>query len=159
MGLNYFASLHGGDRDLACKVATQRLGMLIITANLSSIGKPEFVTLCSQFNGIPTEGVLDGKEALLGALQFALTEQDEFRVDIADKRFADETAETRELFLQKLDGERQHLSDLATVIDKLDEGACVALLTRIEEVHAGSGDDLYGRCVAVYDKMQGRRQL
>jgi hypothetical protein len=155
----YFEKRFRGNHDKAVKCAAERLGMLIITANLSSIGKAEFATLCSQFSGIATEGVLDGKKALLGALQFALTEQDEFRVDIADKRFADETPETRELFLQKLDGERQHLSDLAAVIDELDEGACVALLTRIEEVHAGGGDDLYGRCIAVHDKMQDRRQL
>ena len=157
--IDYFASLYGGDRDLGLKYAARRLGMLILTADLSSIDKAQFEALCRAFDGISTKQCFDAKDALLSGIHGTLMEHEEYREDITSEQFAHERAVTRANVLWDLGTQKRHLADLKTVIEKLDDGTCVALLARIEEVCAGHGDGLSDRCTAVYEKMQGRHQL
>lgn len=81
------------------------------------------------------------------------------RPDAERKKYKRAADTSRAKFVRELDAEKGRLSVLASIIDKLEDGACLALLTRVEEVYAGEGDNLYGRCVAVHQKMQSRSRL
>ena len=132
--------------------------MLVLTSDLSSISKQQFRMLCQLFNGIATELSVDGKAELRGVINQALTELSDVHGGISHGSFTGETLQTRLDFLRKLGREAKSLRELANVIEKLDDRACIALLIRIEEVYAGDGFDLEDRCTTVFEKTQGRRQ-
>jgi hypothetical protein len=155
----YFTNLHRGDPDEAAKATAARLGWLLATANLSAIDADQFRTVCQLLNGIALDHLADGKSYLASAIADALQQQDDFRDDIADKTFLDDTADSRAAFLRKLDGEREHLTALADVIGHLDSTACLTLLVRVQEVYATKGSNLEAGCAAVYAKIQSRCQL
>jgi hypothetical protein len=159
MMIDYFAGLFGGDRNSGSEYAARRLGTLIATSDLSAINKGQFALLCHVFNGLETKPLFDAKETLLNCIHGALTEQQEYRDDITDGRFVNDRAKTKAQVLWALGAEGPRLRELIALIEKLDSGTCFALLTRIEEVLAGSGDDLTDRCAAIYEKMSGRCQL
>jgi hypothetical protein len=156
---DYFADLFGGNRDCGAEYAKRRLGMLVITADLSKIKKAQFELLCHIFNGIETTQLFDAQDALLSGIHGAVMEQDEYREDIEGPLFAYERARTRSKVLWGLGAEKHHLLEMATLIEALGAAACLALLIRIEEVFASRSDDLTERCAAIYEKMKSRRQL
>ena len=157
--MDFFLTLHEGDRDQAFKQISDRYGYLIATADLSAVDETAFVVLCQLHNGLITEDMVDAKRLLLGTLHDALGEQDEFRAEIADRKFPGDTPESRAAFQKDLNGERERLVKLIRLVEDLDNQACVALLTRIEEVYAGHGHDIRDRCLTVFRKMKKRDRL
>ena len=156
--IDYFEKFHRGDRDGSVQHMAQRLGLLIATADLSSINKAQFVLLSQVLNGLATENICDGKAVLVGAVSSALEEQEEFRLDIADRHFPGDTSESRATFTRELDDERERLRALQATIENLEDSAALALLYRIEEVYAGA-DDLRASAEAVYRKIETRDRL
>jgi hypothetical protein len=157
--IGHFASLFGGDRERGSDYAARRLGMLIATSDLSMIEMAQFDLLCRVCNGLATTERADAKATLLDYIHGAVLEEEEIWKACSDRRFAHGRASARARVMWGIAAEKQRLLALMALIDKLDAGTCVALLARIEEVLAGRGDDLSGRCASVDGKMQSRQQL
>lgn len=155
----YFLNLHRGDKDAAFTHLAERHGYLIATANLSAIGEDDFSMLCQLLNGLLTDQAVDAKHLLLGTLRDAVGEQDAFRADVENRRFPVDPPESRAAFRKDLDGERERLVKLIHLVEGLDDQACLALLTRIEEVYACEDDEIRTRCAEVFRKKQGRDRL
>lgn len=77
--------------------------------------------------------------------------------EAADKKFADDTPQTRKAFEDNIDDAAKRLLKLMDVIDRLNEIQSFALLERIEEVLHGDGEiKIEKRFASVYKKMQAR---
>jgi hypothetical protein len=157
--LDHFLGKKHVNHDHALNAVVNRFAALIIDAELTVIGLDHFRTLCQLLDGVHTLDNLSGKALFTSAIENALTEQCDFREEIAGVKFADDTPERRAAFLEKLDVERQHLEGLIATVRMLSETQAMALLERVEEVLSTPDEVGEHKCKAVFEKMQARSRL
>lgn len=136
-----------------------RLGWLMDTADLSSIGHRQFALVCRLLKGATFSTVVDGRQFLIDALAKAVEEHTEFRQTIADKQFCHLPFESTEYFFRSLECERALLEEVADAVAKLDATAGMALMMHVEHATIADDDDFEGRCNRVYSHIRHLRHL
>jgi hypothetical protein len=157
--LKYFASISRGDPQQAAEYMARRLGMLVVAADLTPISRQQFTDLVRLFNGLVSTDKYDAKDALLSCIHGTLKEVDQEQEELGPSLTGGSTsAANRAQMAWAPQSERMRLRELFSAIDQLDAVACLALLTRIEEVYSMSdvGKDLLPVCEKIYQKMQDR---
>jgi hypothetical protein len=136
-----------------------RLGWLMDTADLSSIGHRQFALICRLLKGATFSTIVDGRQFLIDTLAKAVAEHTEFRQTIADKQFCHLAYESTEYFFQNLECERALLDEVAEAVVKLDATAGMALMMHVESATIVNDDDFEGRCNKVYSHIRHLRHL
>lgn len=155
----HFLQKRGINHDEAFNAVVNRFANLVIEADLAVIDNDHFRTLCQLVDGIDTRSDVNGKATFVSAIKFAWTQQNDFRKEIKGVTLADDTPESRAIFMAKLDTERKHLRDLLKIVQKLTAAQAIALLERVEEVLCAPGEVGEEKLKAVYEKMQTRSRL
>jgi len=146
----------GGPAD---RTIRNRFANLIITADLSSLSLSQFTQLCELYDGLVTEHVVEAKDSLLVVLGGAIEELDHHADETKDMIFPGDTRWSRKNALEEFAVNRAWLFKLFRLVEDLDQQACTALLTRIEQVYREENVDRHATCMAVFKRMQERNRL